>query len=99
MLIDTRSPTCYLLASQLLAASRELYPRPGNVAVEPLGAEPAIAVWLELDLVLAALFGAAVVGPEQIDQHRRAGRGDRDADGARLVGEVVQHDQRVVAPV
>src|SRR5262245_21146065 len=69
-----------------------------DIPIQPAGSEPAVAVRFELDLVVTMVHGTAVVGPEQVDEQRRATDADRDANGAGLVGKVVQHDQRMVAP-
>ena len=76
---------------------RELDLRSWHVAIESPRTEPAVGIRLELDL-MAAVLGAAVVGPQQIDEHGSARRGARNADRARLGGEVVQHDQRMPPP-
>src|SRR5215213_4198404 len=72
---------------------------PWHVPIEAAAAGPAVPVWLELDVVASALVGPAVVAGKQIDEEAASGRRGMDADGARLAGEIVQHEQRVIAPV
>src|SRR5689334_15845530 len=81
---------------ELETGSWQLFPR--HIPIHTPGAEPPIGVRLELDLVVAVLAGTAVVGPEQIDEQASPRRADRNASRTRFVGEVVEHDQRMLAP-
>lgn len=67
--------------------------------VEAADAEPAIAVGFQDELMLAGIGGGAVVTGEQVDEAFGIFGADGERDFAGDGGEIVDHDDGVVAPV